>query len=129
MIDAMSGVTGSIVEVALNALSLKQRVHANNIANASAQGFAAQRMDFEDTLRTIAKTDGARVGDIKVQLQQLDARVNRGELIRPSVQPSVELDVEMAGMNETVLKYQALIQGLIQYNSLTAMAITGDINK
>jgi|GEM_PF-576547 flagellar basal-body rod protein FlgB len=129
MIEAMSGLTGNVIEVALDALSLQQRIHANNIANASANGFTAQRMDFENALRTVTKTDGLQISDMKEQLQRLDARVNRGELVRSSAQSGVELDVEMAGMSETVLKYQALIQGLIQYNSMTAMAIAGDVNK
>lgn len=129
MIDAIAGHTGSIVEVALDALSMQQRVHANNIANVNTNGYMAQRMEFESALHAVASSDKLQANNANEQLAQLDSRINRGELVRSSVQPGVELDVEMAGLSETVLKYQALIQGLIQYNSMAAMAIAGDVNK
>ena len=130
MIDSIPSVTSALVGVALDGLALQQRVIANNIANVNSPGFAAGRVDFETALRNAA--DGGidnTPAEIKERLQQVDAGIDTGTFIKQAEQPGVQLDLEMAQLNQTVLKYQALIQGLNSFGALTSMAISGERNR
>jgi flagellar basal-body rod protein FlgB len=51
----------SALSTALDGLALRQRVTADNIANADTPGFQASKVDFEDSLRT-ALDDGSLTG-------------------------------------------------------------------
>jgi len=130
MIDSIPSVTSALVGVALDGLALQQRVIANNIANVNSPGFAAGRVDFETALRNAA--DGGidnTPAEIKERLQQVDAGIDTGTFIKQAEQPGVQLDLEMAQLNQTVLKYQALIQGLNSFGALTSMTISGERNR
>lgn len=128
MIDEMSGVTSALVKTALDGLAMQQRVIANNIANANSTGYVAQSMEFEAALRAAAQRHGDEsTADVKGRLQQLSAAIGNGELVRETENAGVKLDIEMALLNQTVLKYQALVQGMGQFGSLRAMAISGEI--
>ncbi len=127
MIDSIPGVAKAVVAVALDGLALQQRVIANNIANANTPNFTPSRVDFETALKSAAERgiDDSSL-DMKERLQQVDASIDAGTLIRQGEEPGVQLDMEMAQLNQTVLKYQALIQGLNSFGSMTSMAITGE---
>lgn len=130
MLDSLQGVTSTLVQVALDGLAQQQRVLANNIANANSVGFSAKRFDFENALQAAARgglDDSASAA--KTRLLQVGQAIEAGDYIHAASNPTVQLDLEMAQMNETVLKYQALIQGLNQSGSLVQMAISGDGNK
>ena len=130
MLEGLQGVTSTVVQVALDGLVQQQRVTANNIANANSTGFSAQRTDFESALRAAASTDLTdSAGAAKARLLRIDDAIDTGAYIHTATNPTVQLDVEMARMNETVLKYQALIQGLNMSGSLVQMAISGDGSK
>lgn len=123
MPDSVLSVGNSVVQIALDGLALRQRVIANNIANANSAGFSAQRVDFETALRAAA--GGLDSAATQTQLQRFDAALNTGAYIHRADTPAVQLDMEMERMNETLIRYQALIQGLNQSNSLVQMAING----
>lgn len=130
MLDSLQGVTSTLVRVALDGLAQQQRVIANNIANANSTGFSAQRLDFESALKSAAKsglTDSDN--DAKAWLLRVGNSIDTGDYIHTANNPGVQLDMEMTQLNETVLKYQALIQGLNLSGSLVQMAITGEGNR
>lgn len=130
MLESLQGVTSTLVRVALDGLAQQQRVIANNIANANSTGFNARRLDFESELRAAARTDRHAEPEIaKAHLRQIGANIAAGDYIHAAPDATVEIDLELARMNETVLKYQALIQGLGKSGSLVQMAITGDGSK
>jgi len=124
MLENLLGPAHAAAGVALDGLALQQRVIANNIANANTPGFAAQRMEFESALRAAQNAGDADA--VRSQLGAVDASINAGDYIRRAAVPGVQLDLEMAQLNMTAIKYQALVQGLIQSNGLLSMAITGD---
>jgi flagellar basal-body rod protein FlgB len=127
MLDSLQGVTSALVHVALDGLTQQQRVIANNIANANSSGFNAQRLDFESALRAAANSDRFASADVaKAHLAQIDRAIENGDYIRNADNPTVQIDLEMAQMSETVLKYQALIQALSSSGSMVKMAISGD---
>lgn len=126
MIEALQGVTSAVVRVALDGLAQQQRVIADNIANANSAGFRPRRVVFEQALREAAATGGGRDdGAVKARLAQLRVEIERGDHIEAAA-PAVELDQEMTRLNATVLRYQALIQGLGQSGSLLRMAVSGN---
>lgn len=130
MLDSLQSVTGTMVRVALDGLAQQQRVIANNIANANSAGFTALQLDFESALQAAARSDRyAEPAAAKAHLLQIGRQIAAGDYVRESANPQVQLDLELARMNETVLKYQALIQGLSKSGSLVQMAITGDGSK
>jgi flagellar basal-body rod protein FlgB len=125
MIDSIPSVTTTMVRVALDGLALQQRVIANNIANVNSPDYVAQQMAFETQLREAAALGiGDDAAAAKERLQRVGADINAGDFIRQAEQAGVQLDIEMARLNQTVLKYQALIQGLNQFGGLTALALS-----
>lgn len=127
MLESLRGVTGAVVGVALDGLALQQRLIANNIANANSAGYSARHVEFEGALRDAARigseADGA---DVKTRLSEVRSALDAGTYLRIADNPTLQLDTELARLNETVLKYQALLRGLDMSGSFMRMAISGD---
>lgn len=111
----LSGVTGAMVEYALDGLSLRHTAIASNIANANTLGYRPRRVSFEDQLANVAMSSPASVEQLP------PARV----LSDPAtgVSSRAVLDNEVVQLNRNVLQYQALIRGLEKYNSTIKTAI------
>jgi flagellar basal-body rod protein FlgB len=60
MLISASDPVGSALHSALDGISFRQRIAADNIANADTPGFIATQVDFEDSLRA-ALSDGEYV--------------------------------------------------------------------
>lgn len=118
MLDNLSTVTSSTVAVALDALALRQQLVAGNLANANSAQATTYRIDFEEALREAESLS---------ELRDVRREVNAGAFIKESPATAVEIDQQMIQLNETVIRYQALIQGLGKYGSLARMAISGEI--
>nr|WP_205208196.1 MULTISPECIES: flagellar basal body protein [unclassified Arthrobacter] len=89
-------VTSVALGSALDGLSLRQRVTANNIANVNTPGYHAQRVSFEDALkRSVANGDGRVVSSTDRSLEP--TRLNGS---------NVNLDTETLSNIDTVLRYQ-----------------------
>jgi flagellar basal-body rod protein FlgB len=128
MIDSLSTITSSAVATALDALSLRQQLIAANLANAGSAGYAARRMEFEAALQKVLAQGAADSPAETLQaLNELRSDLNRGEYTRRAPAGAIELDLEMLRLNDTVIRYQALIQGLGKYGSLARMAVTGEV--
>ena len=96
----VSAVFDSVTSVALNSaldgLSLRQRVTANNIANVNTPGYHAQRVSFEAALeRSVANGDGQVTSSTERSLEP--TRLNGS---------NVNLDTETLSNIDTVLRYQ-----------------------
>jgi len=125
MLDSLDGVTSQLVKVALDAAMLKQKVIANNIANANSEGFKPQQVNFEKYLLGIEHNRSPELdGQTMSLLQDLEQAVARGDIVEPSKDSKVELDVQMTQMTENVLRYRALLEGLSKYSSIVSMAIS-----
>lgn len=93
-------VTTRAVDSALDALALRQRVIANNIANVNTPGYQARRVQFEDALaRSAAAGDGAAAARIGVSVEPTKTNGN-----------NVNLDTEVLSNIDTVLRYQFATQ-------------------
>ena len=60
----VSGSVGKVLSTALDGISLRQRVIADNIANVDTPGFRASSVDFETSLRRAVEDGAASTGDL-----------------------------------------------------------------
>lgn len=128
MLDDLSTLTSATVATALDALSVRQQLIAANLANAGSAGYSPARVDFETALRRELESGGDRtVPETLDALARLRAGLNEGHFTNRSQSQGVQIDLEMLRLNETVIRYQALIQGIGKYGSLTRMAISGEV--
>lgn len=89
-------VTSVALRSALDALALRQRVIADNVANIATPGFLAGRVNFEDAL-----AEAVRAGDGGV-----DLRVSRSLEPTRTNGNNVNLDAETLLNVDTNLRYQ-----------------------
>lgn len=87
------------VERALDGAALRQRVTADNIANAMTPGYRAQRVDFEASLSAALRAGRPDSATIAVRDSGGAAKLDGN---------NVNLEEEMTGRNS--LHYQALIE-------------------
>lgn len=111
--------TLALISKALDAATMRQAVHANNIANAGAEGFAPSRVSFEehmsqvrDTLARGDRLSTADVGELQASIETL------------GTQSKVELDTEVSALARNGLHYQALIKALDRELSMMSMAVS-----
>lgn len=95
-----SAVFGSVsftaMTSALDALSMRQRVIAHNIANVQTPGYQARRVDFENTLAAaVRQGSGSVAPSIGVSLEPTREDGN-----------NVNLDTEVISNTDTSLRYQ-----------------------
>ena len=114
-----SGLTDRVIHAALNGLSARQRVAADNIANVDTPGFAASRVEFEQVLRS-AVGQGSEpvllpIGDGPMSSVSRDPlavqpRVVASEGVRRHDGNNVDIDQEMVRLADTTITYNALAQ-------------------
>jgi flagellar basal-body rod protein FlgB len=118
----LTGVTGVMVKLALDAANVRHLVIANNIANANTPGYAPQRVEFEQQLAA-----AVRDGRVRAHSALLEG-------VRPviTVDPTapgpsgsrVQLDTQAAQLAQNVVHYQALLQGMRGQRDILQLAIT-----
>jgi len=95
-----------IASYALDGLSRRAEVRANNIANASTPGFRATTVDFESTLRSHLLS-----GDVaSLRTDPAMAETIREGFVNANGN-SVDLEVETTDMIQDNLMFQAVING------------------
>jgi flagellar basal-body rod protein FlgB len=113
-------VTQALLERALSGAALRQTALANNIANANTAGFKRSDVDFASALAS-ALDDGAS----KQQLDAVDfAPVVDGTSGRADGN-NVDIDAEMANLNENNVVYQTLVEVAKARLQLLTVAIGG----
>src|SRR5437016_4625872 len=114
--SALTGLTGSLIRMALDGVSMRQLVTANNIANAKKPGQAPGRVDFESQLAGAMRDGGMR--------GRLDAgRLTQSVSVDPTPGAKVQLDIEAAQMAQDVLHYQALLRALREQMDILQTAV------
>jgi flagellar basal-body rod protein FlgB len=111
----------SILQAALRGLSLRQRVTADNIANADTPGYKARIVSFEQELRSAMRqaTDGdALLNAATPEIYETTNRTGRAD------GNSVDLDQELLTMTETSLRYNAVAQAVASRLALYRAILT-----
>lgn len=108
------------MEYALNSLSLRQSVLADNIANAQTPGYQAQDVSFQNQLSSIL--DGQQSGASPTDTGDVVASAD----ITPRIDGNtVGMESEMGKISETNILYDALAQLTADRMGLIKTAITG----
>lgn len=113
----MDNSTAILMIKALDGLSARAVVTAENIANASTPQYRPLRVTFEKALADAAAKGDAEVEAVKPDVERAPAGTPDGEL---------RLDLEMATASQTALRYSALIDILNREGQLESLAVTGN---
>ena len=98
---------------ALDALSLRQRVIADNISNVQTPGYQAKRVQFEDALNAaVSHGSGLVQASTKVSLEPTREDGN-----------NVNLDTEVVSNIDTTLRYQLATRAIDSQFSLLRTAM------
>ena len=107
------------IAIALDGLSLRQRVSANNIANIDTPGFKAQHVSFERHLQQALNDDSSGLplhttapGHLRFQDTSSSEliSVDHNQNTLRNDDNNVDIDLEMTTLAETALRFQALTQ-------------------
>ena len=101
---------------ALDSVALRQRVSADNIANAMTPGYRAQKVDFESALQSAVASGDPGAATASVSDTDAAAREDGN---------NVEIDAETMTLSKADLQYQALTQAMNFKLSVLSTALKG----
>jgi flagellar basal-body rod protein FlgB len=111
--------TLALLSKALDASSMRHAVHAQNIANAHAEGYVPQTVSFEEHMvhmrETLARGGSLQASDV-ADVPVMTASAAAGT--------RVELDNEVGALSRNTLHYQALLKALDRQLGLVSLALT-----
>jgi flagellar basal-body rod protein FlgB len=113
----MESSTAILALKALDCLSARAEVSAENIANAGTRGYRPLRLDFESALKTAAGQGNDQINAVVPQITRLTAGKPGAEL---------RLDLELATASTTAMRYAALIDVLGRQMQLASLAAGGN---
>ena len=111
---AISDPVGSVLSTALDGLSLRQRVIADNIANVDTPGYRASSVDFESQLRAAIES-GNLDGDLSPVTTPTDTPVGAND-------NNVDLRKETLAAIQTQFQYQIMTRAVSDRLSLISTA-------
>ena len=120
----------AVLEQALSASSLRQKVISNNIANVNTPGYKKSEVSLEDMLQNSMGSD--RLPMVKTNERHLT--LQKGSIPNPEVNVmsntsmrtdgnNVDIDVEMAELAKNNIYYNAVVQQMSSYFSGIKSAI------
>lgn len=99
----MNDLTISAVTTSLRGAIARQHVIADNLANVETPGFTAQRVSFEDSLRSAIAGGRPEATDIAVVDSEEAPNLNGN---------NVQIDTETLALAENGLQYQMMVEAL-----------------
>lgn len=112
----MQPVSATLILKALDSLSLRATVTAQNIANANSPGYRAMKVTFEEALSAAAS--GGVDAIEKVNPQVVRATDAKGD-------EALRLDLELATASATAGRYASLVEILNRQLQIDALAMAG----
>lgn len=112
----MEKMTAVMIAKALDGLTTRAAVIAQNIANVNSQSYAPKKVSFEAALGEAAKIGPNAVAKVEPQVSLVDAKFGTSD---------IRLDLEMASASHTAMRYAALVDMLNRQMQLTRLAIRG----
>jgi flagellar basal-body rod protein FlgB len=112
-------VTLTLASRALDAASQRHAVHANNIANAHAEGFAPGRVSFEEHIAQVRDTLDSGAPLTLADVAQLPIGVELAAAGTP-----VAVENEVAALARNTLHYQALLKAVDRQLGLVSLAVS-----
>lgn len=99
----MLDVTMQTIQAALGGLMARQRVIAENVANADTPGYLAGRVSFEDNLRSAVSEGAPSAMHVSTSRSTEAPKVNGN---------NVQIDDENVSLIETTLRYQLMVDAM-----------------
>jgi flagellar basal-body rod protein FlgB len=118
MLISASDPVASVLHSALDGLSQRQRVTADNIANVDTPGFTASRLDFESSLRSALDDGVVSPGEIEQSTSQSTA-------VAGANGNNVDLASETMIQMQASFSYQLLSRAVGDHFGLITTAIGG----
>lgn len=112
----MDPLAAQIIVKALDGLTLRQNVTAENLANAGTPGYRPLRLSFEQALADAAARGPDAVASVVPEIERVPAGAEDSEM---------RLDAELATASSTALRYAALIDLLNREMQVEALAVRG----
>lgn len=112
----MSELSTTVILKALDCLSARAIITAENIANGGTTGYRPARLSFETALQNAAAQGEADVRAVQPIMSRGVSRTGDA---------SMRLDLELATASSTALRYAALIDVLNRQMQIDALAIQG----
>lgn len=121
-------ITTAVLQLALDAASLRQTAHGQNIANAGSAGYQPMQVDFEsrlDAARASLARDGKvapdSLRDVEPRLESV-GRAGRVGHVGGAADPAVEFDSEALKLAQNAVHFQALLRGVSKHLSILGLA-------
>lgn len=112
----MEPITALLITKALDGLSTRASVIAQNIANVNSQNYSPKKVSFEDELRAAAKNGMQALTQVHPEISTVHSKLTSND---------IRLDMEMANASQTAMRYAALVDVLGRQMQLTRLAIRG----
>ena len=104
------------LQASLQGLNLRRQAAEDNIANIETPGYLANRVAFEDSLRTAIDRGNPALANPAVTRSNAPTRLNGN---------NVAIDEEIVGLTETALRHQLVVEAMNTKFRLLRTAITG----
>jgi len=123
MITGISGATGEVVMLALDAANLRHQAIANNIANANTPGYVPLKVNFEEQLTAFRRAMDGSEADASSALHGVKSFIEEDLAAAGSGASNVMLDMEVVKLSQNVVHYQSLLRALNNQLSIISSAI------
>lgn len=121
-----------VLKKAMDVASLRQKVMANNIANVNTPGYKAQKLSFEEAMKSqstlsgsvaLERTDSGHIGN-GGDMEAVKAKIVRDESVSQKLDGNnVDIESEMVDLAANQLLYNALAQQVSSKISVLRYAI------
>lgn len=119
MVSIIDSSTGALLNLALDAVGMRQQAIAHNIANANTPGYQRISVSFESRLAALQDGSGQVATPSLADLSNFRPSFETAASAAP-----VALDMELAELSETTLRHQTLLKALNKHLALMSLAIT-----
>ncbi len=113
-----------ILGTALRASAIRNDVMVNNLANGDVPGYKSKTVDFELTLSD-ALDDWKRTGDLDLSGVKSTVRTENNNYEYRMDENNVDVEMEMVKLYQNSVKYEALINSVLNNSRRLNLAISG----
>ncbi|MBU6955232.1 flagellar basal body protein [Hahella sp. HN01] len=122
--EFLTSVTSTLLNKSLDAAQLQQRLIAQNVANASTEGYRAMSLNFKAALQHIDAVANSSLNDAD-KVDRIN-NVNFNQFVSlEETAAKVELDEQILALNKNVINYQALLTAKSKLGGIMKLAING----
>ena len=112
----ISDATIQALHASLHGLAMRRQAAEDNIANIETPGYLANRVDFEDSLRTAIDRGDPTAMRASISRSLAPTRMNGN---------NVSIDQEIVGLTETALRHQLVVEAMNSKFRLLRTSIQG----